>query len=139
MLSASSLRKNDLPLWLHWHRSFKVWKVFANNEADVVKEAGKGGGLYCPYIAINGRDDWIFNEVDEQNIPVPPTYDEVVAAPKFRNVRINSTNRRDEELFFWFLKLKGLYIVPALDRLQYTWYQSRAVQRCQPPEGHCLR
>ena len=33
---------------------FKVWKVCANNEADVVKEP-------CPYIAINGRDDWIFN------------------------------------------------------------------------------
>ena len=33
---------------------FKVWKVFANNEADLVKEAGKGGGIYCPYIAING-------------------------------------------------------------------------------------
>ena len=63
------------------HRAFKVWKVFANNEADVVKEAGKGGGVYCPYIAINGRDDWVFNEVDEQNIPVPPTYNEVVAAP----------------------------------------------------------
>ena len=38
---------------------FKVWKVFANNEADVVKEPGKEGGLYCPYISINGRDDWI--------------------------------------------------------------------------------
>ena len=40
---------------------FKVWKVFANNEADVVKEPGEGGGLYCPYISINGRDDCIFN------------------------------------------------------------------------------
>ena len=28
---------------------FKVWKVFAHNEADLVKEAGKGGGVYCPY------------------------------------------------------------------------------------------
>ena len=46
---------------------FKVWKVFANNETDVVKEAGKGGGIYCPYIAINGRDDWIFTEVDEHS------------------------------------------------------------------------
>ena len=33
---------------------FKVWKVFANNEADVVKEPGKEGGLYCPYISFNG-------------------------------------------------------------------------------------
>ena len=69
---------------------FKAWKVFANNEADVVKEAGKGG--YCPYIAINGGDDWIFNQVDEQNIPAPPTYNEVVAAPKFRNVRFKSAS-----------------------------------------------
>ena len=37
---------------------FKVWKVFANNEADLVKEAGKGSGVFCPYIAISGRDDW---------------------------------------------------------------------------------
>ena len=34
---------------------FKVWKVFASNEADVVKEPGKEGGLDCPYIY--GRDD----------------------------------------------------------------------------------
>ena len=33
---------------------FKVWKVFANNEADLVKEASKGGGVYCPYIAMGG-------------------------------------------------------------------------------------
>ena len=65
---------------------FKVWKVFANNEADMIKAAGKGGGVYRTYIAINARDDWIFNEVDEQNIPVPPTYNEAVATPKFRNV-----------------------------------------------------
>ena len=84
---------------------------FASNEADVVKEAGKRGGLYCPYIAINGRDDWIFNEVDEQNIPIPPTYDKVAAAPKFGNVRFKSAKHRDEEMFFWFLKLKGLYIM----------------------------
>ena len=90
---------------------FKVWKVFANNEADVVKEAGKGGGVYCPYIAINGRDDWIFNGANEQSIPAPPTYNEVVAAPKFRNVRFKSANHRDEEMFFWFLKLKGLHIM----------------------------
>ena len=63
---------------------FKVWKVFANNPADSVKEAGKGGGIYCPYIAINGRDDWIFTEADEQNIPVPPTYD----APKFKECEV---------------------------------------------------
>ena len=36
---------------------FKMWTVFSNNEADPVKNAGKGGGIYCPYIAINGRDD----------------------------------------------------------------------------------
>ena len=90
---------------------FKVWKVFANNEADVVKEPGKEGGLYCPYISINGRDDWIFKDVDEQNIPIPPTYEEVTAAPKFKNVRFKSANRRDEEMFFWFLKLRGLYIM----------------------------
>ena len=47
-------------------------KVFANNEADVVKEPGEGGGLYCPYIAINGRDDWIFKEVDEQTFQSRP-------------------------------------------------------------------
>ena len=34
---------------------FKVWKVFANNEAYVVKEPGKEGGLYWPYISFNGR------------------------------------------------------------------------------------
>ena len=90
---------------------FKVWKVFANNEADVVKEPGKEGGLYCPYISINGRDDWIFKDVDEQNIPIPPTYEEVTAAPKFKNVRFKSANHRDEEMFFWFLKLRGLYIM----------------------------
>ena len=59
-----------------------IWKVFANNEADPIKPAGKGGGIYCPYIAIDARDDWIFKEVDDQNIPLPPTYDEVVDAPK---------------------------------------------------------
>ena len=40
---------------------FKVWKVFANNEADSVKDAGKGGGMYCPYIAVNGRDDMLLS------------------------------------------------------------------------------
>ena len=90
---------------------FKVWKVFANNEADLVKESGKGGGTYCPYIAINGRGDWMFTEVGEQNIPVPPTYDEVVAAPKFRNVRFQSANHRDEETFYWSLKLRGLHMM----------------------------
>ena len=88
---------------------FKVWKVFANNEADVVKEPGEGGGLYCPYISIN--DDWIFKDADEQNIPIPPTYEEVTAAPKFKNVRFKIANHRDEEMFFWFLKLRGLYIM----------------------------
>ena len=97
---------------------FKVWKVFANNEADVVKEPGNEGGLYSPYISINGRDDWIFNDVDETNIPIPPTYEEVTAAPKFKNVRLKSENDRDEEMFFWFLKLRGLY----MDLLQHTWY-----------------
>ena len=86
---------------------FKVWKVFANNEADVVKEPGKEGGLYCPYMLINGRDDW---DVDETNIPIPPTYEEVTAAPTFKNVRFKSANHRDEEMFLWFLKLRGLYI-----------------------------
>ena len=85
--------------------------MFANNEADVVKEPGKEGGLYCPYISINGRDDWIFKDVDEQNIPIPPTYEEVTAAPKFKNVRFKSANHRDEEMFFWFLQLRGLYIM----------------------------
>ena len=99
---------------------FKVWKVFANNEADLVKEAGKAGGIYCPYIAINGRDDWIFTEVDEQNIPVPPTYDEVVAAPKFRNVRFQSANHRDEETFSWSLKLRGLYMMYRIWTACYT-------------------
>ena len=28
---------------------FKVQKVFANNEADLVKEAGKAGGIYGPH------------------------------------------------------------------------------------------
>ena len=90
---------------------FKVWKVFANNEADVVKEPGKEGGLYCPYILISGRDDWIFKDVDESNVLIPPTYEEVTAAPKFRNVRFKSASHRDEEMFFWFLKLRGLYII----------------------------
>ena len=90
---------------------FKVWKVFANNEADVVKEPGKEGGLYCPYISVNGRDDWISKDVDEQNIPIPPTYEEVTAAPKSKNVRFKSANHRDEEMFFWFLQLRGLYIM----------------------------
>ena len=89
---------------------FKVWKVFANNKADVVKEPGKRGGLCCPYIAINGRGNWIF-KVAEQNIPIPPTYEEVAAAPKFRSVRFKSANRRDEEMFFRFLKLRGPYIM----------------------------
>ena len=39
---------------------FKVWKVFANNKADVVKEPGKEGGLYCPYISINGKFTILF-------------------------------------------------------------------------------
>ena len=89
---------------------FKVWKVFASNEADVVKEPGKEGGLYCPYITITG-DDWIFKDVDETNIPIPPTYEEVTAAPKFKNVRFKSANHRDDQMFFWFLKLRGLYIM----------------------------
>ena len=100
----------------HWRRFigvglFKVWKVFANNEANVVKEPGKEGGLYCPYISFNGRDDWTFKDVDETNIPIPPTYEEVTAAPKFKNVRFKSTNHRDEDMFFWFLKLRGLYFM----------------------------
>ena len=90
---------------------FKVWKVLANNEGDPVKPAGKGGGIYCPYIAINGGDGWIFKEVDEQNMPLPPTYDEVVDAPRFTNVRFRSACRRDEEMFNWFLKLKGLLLM----------------------------
>ena len=77
----------------------------------MVKEPGKGGGIYCPYIAINGRGDWIFKQLDEQNIPIPPTYEEVTAAPKFRNVRFKSANHRDEEMFFWFLELRGLHIM----------------------------
>ena len=58
-----------------------------------------------------GNNDWIFTEVDKENIPVPPTYDEVVAAPKFKNVRVQSANHRDEETFYWSLKLKGLYLM----------------------------
>ena len=34
---------------------------------------------------------------------------------------------------------RAIHHVSDLDRLQYIWYQSRAVQRCQPPEGPCLR
>ena len=34
---------------------------------------------------------------------------------------------------------RAIHHVPDLDRLQYTWYESRAVQRCQPSQGHCLR
>ena len=94
-------------LWLHWHRTFQSVEGI-RQQADLVKEAGKGGGIYCPYIARKWEDDWIFTEVDEQNIPVPPTYDEVVAAPRFRNVRFQSANHRDEETFYWSLKLRGL-------------------------------
>ena len=74
---------------------------------------GKGGGIYCPYSAINGWDDWIFTEVDEQNIPVSPTYDEVVAVPKFRNVRFQSANHGD-------LLVPEAERVSDLDRLQYA-------------------
>ena len=70
-------------------------QVFARNE------------LYC---SINGRGDCIFKEVDDANIPIPPTLEEVTAAPKFKNVRFTSANHRDEEMFFWSLKLRGLYI-----------------------------
>ena len=58
-----------------------------------------------------GRDDWVFSEVDEQNIPVPPTYDEVVAAPKFRNARFQSASHRGKETVYWSLKLRGLYMM----------------------------
>ena len=35
---------------------FKVWKVFANNEADVVKEPGKQGGRLSLHFVQRGRE-----------------------------------------------------------------------------------
>ena len=57
---------------------FKVWKVGANNEADVVKEPGKEGGLYCPYISINGTSKMSMRRTFQSRQPMNPESAEVV-------------------------------------------------------------
>ena len=105
------VQRGIIPLRLHWHHTFQDVEGVCQQRSRLSQGSRQRCGIYCPYIAINGRDDWTFTEVDKENIPVPPTYDEVVAAPRFKNVRFQSANHRDEETFYWSLKLKGLHLL----------------------------
>ena len=82
-----------------WFRSlgFTFLTVQRSKCEFILKECVQGGG----------RDDWIFKEVDEQNIPTPPTYDEVTAAPKFRNARFKSASHKNEECVMYRLGTKA--------------------------------
>ena len=66
-------------------------------------------------VPINGRDDWTFKDVDETNIPIPPTYEQECEVQKRK-----PQGRRN---VLWVPEAeRAIHHVPDLDGLQHTWY-----------------